>query len=780
MKNKNWIASLIILIASIDAGATSTLQGNVSLLKENAGTYTVTITPCDTINAKIVGTFSDTKFVVPITYNDSAVVEISSLGYIPFQKQVAFDGSIVNLGNVALKRTGVELKELTVVGKKIKIESSGADYTVSNIQGTHLGDAGNLIDMLKWTPGIMVDLQTESIKVLGAGAPDVYINDRKIIDKSELNMLQSTQVSRIEVIRTPGAQYSNNTAAVIKIYLSRPLKDYIGASLTQNVTYNKRWSENTRLNLNMKSGIVQGSFALSYRYRNSEFNATKFDKITHSDNTIFTTNSASNHYYFGHSIMAFGGLNFNFSKNSVLGIQYSGNFNTTTRRDNSSKEYNENGIVTNKEIGTNGNVYGNSHTASISYSLKRNDKSSLMIVADYSTMPSHSNKTVEEKNLTTSEISSTPIFNHNKYSVYNLSADYSFSFLGKDENKIGTTGGYVNSNGGSSTNNEPDDSHGKNYSIGAYYSFKRWWGSFLLDAGLRYEYDNTRTTQTQIENTINCNYSNFLPTARILYKVNKLLAFSGTYRHFVSRPSYYDLNPTIYFQDSLNYSTGNPDLKPSYIDKIEFITNYNETIFRIGYKHYKDDWASVQTITPGSNILVTKPLNIVPYNIWYAMTDYFFNKDWFNMGIHAEIFLPNIKIPYLDQVRKINKVYGGLYGDFNFQVCKPLSLFFTANYNSGRDENVSHNGYTLQIDAGAQLALLKRKLVININAYDLLKKGSSSIVTTSYLNTYQDFRTKYDTRSINISIRYTINDIKSTFKSRGGNSDIFNRIQGGD
>lgn len=61
------------------------------------------------------------------------------------------------------------------------------------------------MDMLKWTPGIIVTNES-NISVAGAGEPIIYINDRKITDKSELSMLSSTDVNKIEVIKEADAR----------------------------------------------------------------------------------------------------------------------------------------------------------------------------------------------------------------------------------------------------------------------------------------------------------------------------------------------------------------------------------------------------------------------------------------------------------------------------------------------------------------------------------------------------------------------------------------------
>lgn len=118
--------------------------------------------------------------------------------------------------------------------KKINIRRDGRDYTISNIQGTHLGNAGNLVDMLKWTPGITVSRngQEETFNVFGRGEADVYVNGRKVKTSAELRGQKSNLVTKIEIIRDPDVQYSGSTKAVIRISTRRPVEDYMGDPCT--------------------------------------------------------------------------------------------------------------------------------------------------------------------------------------------------------------------------------------------------------------------------------------------------------------------------------------------------------------------------------------------------------------------------------------------------------------------------------------------------------------------------------------------------------------------
>lgn len=91
----------------------------------------------------------------------------------------------------------VQLQELTIEAPKATIRREGMNYTISNLDNTYLGDAGTLIDMLRWTPGIIAndenDIKTSDNRTVG----EIYIDDRKVTDRNLLLSVPSNQVSKI-------------------------------------------------------------------------------------------------------------------------------------------------------------------------------------------------------------------------------------------------------------------------------------------------------------------------------------------------------------------------------------------------------------------------------------------------------------------------------------------------------------------------------------------------------------------------------------------------------
>ena len=104
----------------------------------------------------------------------------------------------------------------------------------------------------------------------------------------------------------------------------------------------------------------------------------------------------------------------------------------------------------------------------------------------------------------------------------------------------------------------------------AYLNFsKKFSEKWNVQAGLRLENTNTRGHQVTNDSSFIRHYTNLFPTAYITYAMNKNNQLMLSYSRRVNRPDYEDLNPFIYFLDSLTYRQGNPYLLPQFTHNIE-------------------------------------------------------------------------------------------------------------------------------------------------------------------------------------------------------------------
>jgi len=114
------------------------------------------------------------------------------------------------------------------------------------------------------------------------------------------------------------------------------------------------------------------------------------------------------------------------------------------------------------------------------------------------------------------------------------------------------------------TNEERDNFHYDEHRQTAYYNMLGKFKGFDWQAGIRGEYSNIN-----INDSANTDFFVFLPQFSISRKFKENQTVKISFRRQIRRPSANNLNPFVTWTDSLHQRIGNPDLKPSYENKLE-------------------------------------------------------------------------------------------------------------------------------------------------------------------------------------------------------------------
>ena len=136
----------------------------------------------------------------------------------------------------------------TAVMPKTKLTGEGLQ---TSVRGSVLENAGNALDVLGKTPGIIKG--QDGIEVIGKGSPLVYINGHKVSDSGELERLRSNEIQSIEVISNPGAQYSASVRSVVRIRTIKRQGEGFGFNATLEDAQSLRIAGNNDPNLNVNA-----------------------------------------------------------------------------------------------------------------------------------------------------------------------------------------------------------------------------------------------------------------------------------------------------------------------------------------------------------------------------------------------------------------------------------------------------------------------------------------------------------------------------------------------
>ena len=247
------------------------------------------------------------------TTTPNQLVRISSIGYNTVYKPVQPS----NLGVIQLTSDTQQLGEVVVKADLPKTRVKG-DAMVTTVAGSILENAGTGNDLLNKIPGVSAN--EGDIKVFGAGTPEIYINGRKVRDKSELDQLASDNIKSVEVVNNPGSRYDATVNAVIRIQTKKPQSEGFGFNNRFYTGYGYGWNVLDQYNFNYRkggfdlSGMLYGKKGYTEDHKTIT-QKTLLDKTWIQDSYLCTQ-------YDMKDISAMLSLNYQFNENHSLGARY--------------------------------------------------------------------------------------------------------------------------------------------------------------------------------------------------------------------------------------------------------------------------------------------------------------------------------------------------------------------------------------------------------------------------------------------------------------------------
>ena len=128
--------------------------------------------------------------------------------------------------------------------------------------------------------------------------------------------------------------------------------------------------------------------------------------------------------------------------------------------------------------------------------------------------------------------------------------------------------------------------------------------------------------------------------------MNKNNKLTTSYSRRINRPSYQNLNPFIFFADSLTYQKGNPYLKPQYSNNIELSHAFKgKFITTLAYNNTTDVIA--QIIKPEGVKMFNTFDNVAKQNnISLSLTIPVKVAKWWNANFFSTVFNNNYEGPF--------------------------------------------------------------------------------------------------------------------------------------
>lgn len=519
-------------------------------------------------------------------------------------------GQELNIPDIKLQEAAAELQGVTIKAQKPILEIK-PDKTVFNVEGSITAAGSNAFDLLRKSPGVVID-NNDNITMLGRAGIRIYIDGRPSPMQGSdlaqfLRNLQSNEIEAIELITNPSAKYdAQGNAGIINIRLKKDKKlgangnVNLGYSVGQRAWYNGGLSANYR---NKKTNLFG-----SYNYSDNIF----LNYMTMDRNQLgarFNQSSNQGTAVQNHNFKV--GADWFLNKQSTLGVLASGFLGENTDFGNGRTEIGRVGqntldsvlIAQSDNTGNRNNLNFN-----LNYRFDNGKGKSLNLDADHGLFRNtakefqpNSYYDAEEKVKLSERIfaNSTPT----NIDISTFKADFENKLWG-GQLGAGLKFSYVRTNNIFDFFNVLDNVPVLNTDLSnqfiytenvnaAYVSYTRQLKKWGFNAGLRVEQTNSegdlQAYKPVNDNNVKRHYLDFFPSAGLTYNVNPKNTFALNYSRRINRPSYQDLNPFQNRLDELTYEQGNPFLKPEYAHNLQLRHTFNYKFnTTLSYSHTQD------------------------------------------------------------------------------------------------------------------------------------------------------------------------------------------------
>lgn len=677
-----------------------------------------------------------------------------------------------NLGTLKMSVASSQLKEVTIAAKRPEITNL-PDRTVVGVESTLLSSSADGIDMLKKTPGLLVDGQN-NLSVIGQGSPIVYINNRRVYSMDEVYNLNPQNIKSIEIIHNPSSQYEADATAIVKIVTIRRNDDF-SVRIGGTVTKARRWSERA-------------------------FADVTFSKNKFSTNLYYGFNGRKTHTFNNEDVMGYSMIEhraYNLSENQghnaklmleyaltpkiTLGLQSNNNLGkgTSLREQKTHFEglnHTDFKTVTNtndKSLRSNNTLFFNYDIDSLGQNLN--------VTLDY-TYNRYDDEDAFRNIVDGSE--SQGILNLNKgygnTGIYVGKADYTLPFRnGKTTFSAGAkysliqTDNHVDLSGNNTLlqHYHSDESNAAAYASVAHNFSDKW----SATAGLRFEYVD-RHNYLNGEPQVDYTKPGLFPNATVQYKPAEGYAMGASYSKRIVRPSLDALNPSMYI-DSLVNTMGNPNLINTHIHAAQVFFSFPISLsVRFGYNYeinpiYWEHYQSTDNLDFGEvryrNGDHTQSLfgyiawngNVTKW--WYLYSSVYFGRNYYEKeedGI----------------MKQNNRNYGilniGNMLTLPYNVKLNLNFYYMSSYPS----NCIMQKEMWQLSASLEKNFLDNNLTVRLSANDIFNTMVSwqqNILRGNSLVFYDG-----DNRNIMLNVTYKFGKSKVRLNSRSASEEERNRL----
>lgn len=749
---------LAAALVAINAASAQTISGKVTDESHKpVSKATVSLVNAnDSSGVKSVAADAEGNYMIGHTVNGKYLLVATMVGYAKKTSGVLnFDTSRQTQHHIIMEKAGTQLAAVVVTAKRAPIEVK-AGKTVVNIDASPTNAGLNVLEILQKSPGVSVD-NDDNISLQGKGGVLILIDGKPTYLSGQnlanfLKSLQASSLDQIEIMTNPPAKYdAAGAAGVINIKTKKGTIRGINGNMSLAYIQGLYPKYNGGANLNFRNkkinlfGSYNGGAWEGWGIMNINRNFYKEDIFNGSSKQTSLRHN-KNSWHNGKI-----GIDYYFTDKDVGGVVVSGNINPYNNwRESASELYdaanNLNNILRSdaynggraKNITTNLNYRhtfdsaGREMSFDLDHGYYHDRNNNALTTRVYKPDNTQDGNTVMLDGVVPSIIkiySGKGDYIHPFNKSTKLETGIKTSFVSTDNNVLyqrnTTTGWYI------------DEQRTNHFiyreNINAAYailtkSIKKW----EFTAGLRMENTHAKGIQQQGDSMFKRNYTNLFPNAGIAYSISDKNQLSAAYSRRIRRPGYNDLNPFVYFIDSLTYGQGNPYLQPEFSNRIEMTYTFNRFLsFTVSHTRTNNIITQLLKQNTEKKTAFQTTENFSSRRQWGASVSV--NKQmikWWNLSLYTGVFNNLYKGVYIEGTENtpvkinINAVDANISNSFSF--AKTWTGEISGWYASNPSEGLIIGRPMGAMNAAVAKQVFNKKGTVKIGARDILRTQNFS------------------------------------------------------
>ncbi|WP_281235470.1 TonB-dependent receptor domain-containing protein [Flavobacterium gelatinilyticum] len=682
----------------------------------------------------------------------------------------------------SIVETSINVLDEIVISKKKVLYTQKSDRLVFNVENSIVSEGGTALDVLSRAPGVVVS-QDGDLSIRGQQGVAVMINGKltQLSQKELANYLKSTtssNIKQIEVITNPSAKYdAAGKAGIINIILKKPSTS--GLKGTAFTSYGRgrknRTNSGVNLSYNKNKLGVYGNYSYTFRgeEERKEFNQTQYTDQTRQQ--ISTTNHQTS--------ITDEPLT---SNNFKVGTQYeiSPKTNIEAYVDAKIGRYENMADGTNKLLNAMNQLqfdaitYNDSkekwfdYTYAVSGVHKFNTEGKNMVFDfEYETSKFRSNQFQSADN---TDASNPTVINDRRgyipsqLRVFTGKVDFTNPIKEKQSVEWGFKASLKNNDNPSvyefyDNNQWNIDANSTNHFeykeqiYAAYANYKHQIGDLNIQGGLRTEFTAIEILQKTLNEEHKDDYLKWFPSLSLKYEFTSSHSMHASYSKRINRPSQFDLNPFRFYDDSFNYSQGNPNLVPEITHAAEIGYAWKSAFMAsLYFNTTKDVFTDVYMYNPDTNTTVTTQINVSKsYNYGANITNttelYKFWSVNTLFNVFENRFMGNVlNSTTIEPILTLN-----LSVQNSFTITETLKAEANAQYQSKSNLGVYQRDGFFDLSIGVSKQVFAGKGTFKLNFTDVLNTNNfyiNSVVAQTAINKRYDL----DNRIATLAFTYRI------------------------